>query len=78
MKSPGFYELKHKLDEVYSMEPNNLGNSQMNSVYKTGVSFLKEMPFIYIVPTSILLSVLLYFVFGSLTIKLVSILQYGF
>ena len=77
MKS-SYYELKHKLHEVYFVEPNDLGNSKLTSLYKTVTSFLKQMPFIFIVPLSVLLSFALYVIFGTLTVKLTTLLQYGF
>ncbi len=77
MKS-SYYELKHKLQEVYFVEPNDLGNSYLTLIYKTVTSFLKQMPFVFIIPLSFLVSILMYLIFGSLTVKLTSLLQYGF
>ena len=72
------YSLKHKLQEVYSLSPNDLGYTPLNYVYKTITSFLKRMPFILIIPLSTVLAIMLYMLFGSLTVKLTTLLQYGF
>ena len=77
MKS-SYFQLKHKLQEVYFIEPNDLGNSKLTAVYKVVTSTLKQMPFIFIVPLSFVISCVLYLIFGSLTVKLTSLLQYGF
>lgn len=72
------YRLKHKLDEVFVVEPNELGNGTLNYWFKKTTSYLKVMPFLYILPLSMAASLVLYVLFGALTVKLVTILQYGF
>lgn len=72
------YRLKHKLQEVYFIEPNDLGNPQLTAVYKITTSFLKKMPFIFIIPLSMIFSIMLYVLLGGLVVKLTTILQYGF
>ena len=72
------HRLKSKLNEVYTVEPNSLGNTYLTMVFKQLTSFLKVMPFVYIIPLSLGITVLLYLAFGTLTIKLASLLQYGF
>ncbi len=72
------YRLKHKLEEVYFLEPNDLGNSYLTSIYKTFTSFLKMMPFVYVIPLSVIFTIMLYLLLGSLLVKLTTLLQYGF
>lgn len=72
------YRLKHKLQEVYFVEPNDLGNTTLTTVYKIGTSFLKQMPFIFIIPLSMAFSVMLYVLLGGLVVRLATLLQYGF
>lgn len=72
------YRLKHKLQEVYFIEPNNLGNQHLTSLYKISASFLKQMPFIFVIPLSVIFSVMLYVLLGGLVVKLTTLLQYGF
>jgi hypothetical protein len=71
-------KFKNRLDEVYLVEPNDLGNPLLTKIYKKTTGILKIMPFIYIVPLSMVLSLVLYLGFGHSLIKLVSLLQYGF
>lgn len=72
------YRFHNKMNEVFSVEPNDLGNKKLTFVYHKITGFLKKMPFIFILPTSFLVAVIIYFLFGFIAIKLVSILQYGF
>ena len=60
------------------VEPNNLGHSFATALYHRLTGFLKTMPFIFVIPISFISAIILYFVFGSLLVKLVSLLQYGF
>jgi len=70
--------LKKKLDEIYVIEPNNLGARFLNDIYKRINIYFKTAPFIVIVPLSFIIAILIYLVFGFLLVRLVSILQYGF
>lgn len=72
------YRLKHKLQEVYILEPNSLGNPILTNIYKFATSFLKQMPFVFVIPLSVLFTVFLYFLVGPLIVKLTTLLQYGF
>lgn len=64
-----------KLKEVYFIPPNDLGYACLTKIYKKVAACLKIAPFVYIIPLSILLGLVLYFVFGYLIVKIVSILQ---
>ncbi|MEK7495205.1 MAG: hypothetical protein AAB788_03855 [Patescibacteria group bacterium] len=70
--------LKSKMNEVFSIEPNNLGASALTYYFKKITTYFKVMPFIYIIPLTFLVSVTLYFLLGRFLIKLVTVLQYGF
>ena len=72
------YRLQQKLEEVFMVEPNNLGPSYITALYHRLTGFLKTMPFIFIIPISFISAIFLYFIFGPLLVKLVSLLQYGF
>lgn len=69
---------KKKLEEIYFIEPNNLGNQLLTSLYKRFTARFKSMPFLVIIPLSVSIVVMLYLLFGFLTIKLTTLLQYGF
>lgn len=64
-----------KLKEVFYPYPNDLGWSILTKIYKKVVFRLKFAPFLYIIPLAFLLGLLSYFIFGSLVVKIVSILQ---
>lgn len=77
MKS-NIIQLRRKLNEVYVVEPNDLGLPYLTSLYRKTNIFFKRMPFIIIVPTSLLGALLLSVFFGYLVVRLTSMLQYGF
>ncbi|MGB9707143.1 MAG: hypothetical protein ACPL1D_00075 [Microgenomates group bacterium] len=72
------YQLKRKLNEIFIVEPNDLGMRFLTLGYKFLVRYLKTAPFLIIVPFSFLLGYLLYLFFGFLIVRLVTLLQYGF
>jgi len=71
-------KLKKSLNDVFFIEPNNLGTDFLTSIFKRVTHPLKNMPFILVVPLAFLLAIFMYFVFGYLLVRLVSFLQYGF
>lgn len=74
----GHFRLKSKLNEVFFIKPNDLGNKTLTRFFKSSTSFLKTMPFIIVVPLSFFSAFILYVIFGKLIVKVVSLLQYGF
>lgn len=72
------FRMKQKMNEVFSVEPNELGVSFLTNYFKKTTAYLKIMPFVYIIPVTFLISIFLYFVLGRFLIKLVTVLQYGF
>jgi hypothetical protein len=70
-------KLKHKLQEVYAVEPNDLGLFWLTFLYKKFTHRLKDKPFLYIIPLAFIVTAGLYFLFGQLVVKLTSLLQYG-
>lgn len=72
------FRLKQKLEEVYSVTPNDLGNPLLNNAYHGITKFFKTIPFIFIIPLSFIVAVALYFIFGTLLVNLANLLQYGF
>lgn len=50
----------------------------LTSWYKFLTAPLKRIPFLYIIPLSILLAALMYLTVGQLLIRLVTLLQHGF
>ena len=70
--------LKEHLREINIVEPNDLGIPQLTLIYRNMNVFFKTAPFLFIVPLSILGAALLFFLFGYLAVRIVSLLQYGF
>lgn len=64
--------------EIYALQPNQLGNEHVDVFYKITTRFLKKAPFIVIIPIVIITVVLVYVLVGPLLVKLASLLQYGF
>lgn len=70
--------LKKKLEEVFLIEPNNLGVKILTDWYKKLTAPLKTAPFIIIIPLSFLVGMILYLIFNQILVAFVSFLQYGF
>lgn len=70
-------KLKSKLQEVFAVEPNDLGITWLTRLYKIVTFRLKDKPFLYIIPLAFVLSACLYVIFGQLVVRLTSLLQYG-
>jgi len=77
MKS-NFISLKNKLHEVSIVEPNDLGFPLLTFFYRRINVYFKKMPFLFIIPASLVSAYLFYAIFGYLAVRLASILQYGF
>ncbi|MCX7881098.1 MAG: hypothetical protein N2482_01120 [Patescibacteria group bacterium] len=71
-------KLKKKVDEIFIVEPADLGLDFLTGFYKKTTRYFKVAPFVFIIPLCFLSAIFLYLIFGSLLIKLVSLLQYGF
>lgn len=71
-------KLDHEMHRIFSIEPNDLNNRYLTNFYKIFTKPLKSIPLIYIIPLSIILSITIYFVFGQMLIKIVTLLQNGF
>jgi len=72
------FRMKQKLNEVFSVEPNDLGSDFLTFYFKKITAYFKVIPFVYIVPITFFISIFLYFLFGRLLVRLVTILQYGY
>jgi hypothetical protein len=70
--------LRRKLNEVFVVEPNDLGLPYLTSFYRRINIFFKRMPFIVVIPASLIGTLFLTFFFDYVIVRLTSILQYGF
>lgn len=66
------------MEEVYMVEPNDLGYPLLTRLYRRINRYFKRAPFIIVIPASLAFALTLYFLFGYLVVRLASILQYGF
>lgn len=71
-------KLKKRLNEVFIIPPNDLGEKRLTDFYKWLTSYLKTMPFIIVIPIATLIVFGIYFLFGFLVVRLTTLLQYGF
>jgi hypothetical protein len=69
---------KKRLKEINIVEPNDLGIPFLTLIYRRINVFFKTIPFVFVVPISIVGATLVVYVFGLLAVRLVSLLQYGF
>lgn len=72
------FRMKQKLNEVFSIEPNDLEVDFLTYYFRKITAYLKTMPFVYVIPLAFLISLILYFLLGKLLIRFVTILQYGY
>lgn len=70
--------LRQKYHEAFFIEPSNLGNPFLTKSYKKVSSHLKVMPFIYLIPLSFIVALLLTFVMRYPLVKLATLLQHAF
>jgi hypothetical protein len=70
--------IKKKLEEAYFVAPNDLGHPLLTQWYKSVTRFLKTIPFIYIIPFSLLVSLTLFAVSNWVSVLLVTRLQSGY
>lgn len=70
--------IKNRYHETFIVEPSDLGHPLLTKIYKTITGTLKIMPFMYIIPVSIIVSLLLSFMFGFSIVRIASLLQNGF
>ncbi|MFA9288996.1 MAG: hypothetical protein ACEQSA_03905 [Weeksellaceae bacterium] len=78
MKTKQEQIVSQKLQDIFQIPPNDLGNQYITSFYKLFTRPLKKLPFLFIVPLSAAVALAGYLMFGHLIIHLVSLLQYGF
>jgi len=72
------FRMKQKLNEVFSVEPNDLGTNFLTYRFRKLSTYLKTIPFVYVIPFAFIISLVLYLLFGKFLVRLVTILQYGF
>ncbi len=71
-------QIKNKFQEVYMVQPNDLGIAGLTYLYKSLTKFLKTAPFMFLIPLALFFVLVVYFVFGIYLVRLVNLLQHGF
>jgi len=69
---------KKYINEVFFIAPNDLGLGFLNFWFKKITSFLKNTPFLLLIPLTTIFVLLIYLMFGKYLIWLTNLLQYGF
>lgn len=72
-----FAYLKHKYHEAFIVDPSDLGNPTLTKIYKLISGRLKIMPFLYLIPISILVILGMSLLFGFSVVKIATLLQNG-
>lgn len=72
-----FAYLKHKYHESFIVDPSDLGNPTLTKIYKRVSGRLKIMPFLYLVPISVMVIVGISLVFRLSVVKIATLLQNG-
>jgi len=69
---------RKQIGEVFVIQPNDLGNSFLNFLFKKSTAYLKRFPFLYILPATVIIVFFIYLILGKGIVTITSILQYGF
>lgn len=78
MKDMIYPVLKKRLDDVYSLSPNDLQLPILTRAFKKITAQLKYFPFKIILPLALVITLIGYLFVGYLIVRLASILQFGF
>jgi len=71
-------DIDKNMESIFAIPPNDLHQRWLTTIYKIVTQPLKRMPFLFIIPLSLGISLAVYVLFGQLVVKFVSLLQYGF
>ncbi len=66
------------MDTLYLLEPNDLGYTRLNKLYRRVTNHLKKHPWARVLPLTTLFVVTLTMLVGRIVVQLASILQKGF
>ncbi|HRN70453.1 MAG TPA: hypothetical protein PLS49_04660, partial [Candidatus Woesebacteria bacterium] len=64
MQDLQYRKLQNEFDKIFSLPPNDLGNKWLTYLYGFFAHPLKKMPFIYILPLSLVGAIVLYVLLG--------------
>jgi hypothetical protein len=69
---------RKQIGEVFVIQPNDLGNSFLNFLFKKSTAYLKRFPFLYLLPATVIIVFFIYLFLGKRIVTITSLLQYGF
>jgi len=69
---------RKQIGEVFVIQPNDLGNSFLNFLFKKSTAYLQRFPFLYLLPATVIIALLIYLFLGKGIVTITSLLQYGF
>jgi hypothetical protein len=69
---------RKQIGEVFVIQPNELGNSFLNFLFKKSTAYLKRFPFLYLLPAAVIIVFFIYLFLGKGIVTITSFLQYGF
>ena len=78
MKDKSFENIKSRINNTYTLMPNDLYWTKITYLYKLFTQPLKSFPFKIYLPISIIIGIFSFFIFRFLIIRLVSLIQFGF
>jgi len=70
--------LKKKLNEVFSIEPNDLGIDFITFYFKKITAYFKTIPFVYVIPFIFLISLFLFLFLVFFLLIFLKFLHFGF
>jgi hypothetical protein len=69
---------RKQIGEVFVIQPNDLGNSFLNFLFKKSTAYLKRFPFLYLLPATVIIVFFIYLFLGKGIVTITNLLQYGF
>jgi hypothetical protein len=69
---------RKQIGEVFVIQPNDLGNSFLNFLFKKTTAYLKRFPFLYLLPAAVIIVFFIYLFLGKGIVTITRFLQYGF
>jgi len=70
--------LRKQIREVFIIKPNDLGNKFLNFLFKKLTSYLKQFPFLLILPATFIITFFIYLILGNRIVAVTTLFQNGF
>lgn len=76
-KATFLHKLDTELEQVFDLKPNDLYLPVLTHWYKVLTKPLKSVPFVYLIPIAVFITLATYVLFGFSVVRLVTLLQHG-